>query len=248
MTTQKITHKQLHDLKDHKVLFVTPFYMSQGFSPFFKCLLDSVRVLDRLDMPSDTLFINGSSYVDHARNLAVMLFLNDAKYSDYTDLFFLDSDMEWDIEGMIRVISAPYDVVGSAYPMKNQWENYSVRHYSNPDSTPLCTDDGLIVSQLVPAGFMKISRHALTLMSSTLLLEPYHTASPLYEGLVYPFFECKVIDGNRYGEDSMFCRRWTDMGERLYCEPRVTFSHWGVHAWHGNYHNHLISLATATGE
>jgi hypothetical protein len=44
----------------------------------------------------------------------------------------------------------------------------------------------------------------------------------------------------RYGEDATFCRRARDMGVPLYCDPNITFGHYGVKGFHGNYHEYLL--------
>jgi hypothetical protein len=229
---------QLDYLKTRKVLICTPFYMSNGFSQYFSCLLNTIRALDKIGIESDFLSINGSSYVDHARNVAAKQFLFD--YPDYTDLFFIDSDMEWDVIGFLRVLAAQYPLVGAAYPMKNVWGNFSVRHYVNEDQTPLCTEDGLIEARYVPGGFMKITHECLTDMRQRYYLDKQYKDQSGGEPLV-SLFECVVKEGLRYGEDTEFCRKWLAMGNKIYCEPRITFSHYGTQAWTGNYHEFLLS-------
>ena len=42
------------------------------------------------------------------------------------------------------------------------------------------------------------------------------------------------------GEDYCFSRRLKDMGIQLFIYPNATISHFGVHGWSGNYHEHLV--------
>jgi len=235
------TDKQMEYLKSRKVIICTLFYMSQGFSQYFGCLLNTMRVLDKIGVVCDFMQINGASYVDHGRNVAVNNFL--FQYPEYTDLVFIDSDMEWDVIGFLRLLVSKHDLVGSAYPMKNCWNNYSVRHYTNADMTPKVTEDGLIEAQYVPGGFLKITKNCLLKMIDEYKGEKTYNNTNDEKTPLVSLFEC-VVDkeqGVRYGEDTEFCRKWIKMGNKIYCEPRVTFFHYGVNAWSGNYHEHLIN-------
>ena len=241
--TADLTEEQLLRLKTRKVVIFTPFYMSQGNSQYFSCLLNTIRVLDRMGIECDTLFINGDSYIDRARNTAVSKFLTD--FPTYTHLVSIDSDMEWDVLGFLRLISSPYDFTGAAYPMKNQWDNYCVRHFVNEDKTPKMAEEGLIEAELVPGGFTCISRLALGAMTEEYSSREFANNSNFHQGNSVALYESVIDDGIRYGEDTEFCRKWLRLKQKIYCEPRITFSHYGVHSWSGNYHEFLMAQPKA---
>ena len=223
------------------VVIATPFYQSQCFTNYLNSLLVTVRVLDKLGVENDHMALVGDSYIDRARNTIVARFLYDPLYAKYDRLFFIDSDMRWDTTGFIKVLSSPYDFTGAAYPMKNRWGDFSVRHLVNDDRTPVVTADGYIESVLVPGGFMCLSRACLQDLCSHYKDMVYRDTNSGYDGMVVNLFENKVVNNGRMGEDSSFCVKWSNMGRKIYCWPDVDMGHMGVKEWSGNYHETLLS-------
>ena len=46
--------------------------------------------------------------------------------------------------------------------------------------------------------------------------------------ILYGLFEDKVIDGRFYGEDIIFCKKWKEMGGRIWIDPKIDLIHVGV--------------------
>ena len=111
----------LEELKKKKILIVTPFYMSQGFSPYFSSVLSAGKALSAIGVEWDFWGINGDSYVERAKNSFLMLF----KDSAYTDMVMIDSDLQFDVEGFLRVALSDRDFIAAAYPMKNGWDKFA---------------------------------------------------------------------------------------------------------------------------
>jgi len=231
-------------MKIPSVLIATPCYQSICYTPYLNSLMVTVRTLDKLGVKNDLLIINGDSYIDRARNSIVAKFLNEEIYKDYEKLFFIDSDMRWDAEGFIRTLCSPYDFTGAAYPMKNRWDDFSVRHFNKPDKTPLVTDDGFIESALVPGGFLCLSRYCLVKMCSKYSENYYIDTNSAYKSETINLFENRIVSHSRQGEDSSLCHKWNEMGEKIYCQPNVSFGHIGTKEWSGNYHETLLKQPT----
>jgi len=90
-----------------------------------------------------------------------------------------------------------------------------------------------------PTGFMRIQRRVFEAMI-------VHYALKTDTHGIMPFFETGMRvfnDGQWWGEDTAFCKKWTDMGGDVMVEPRLTFTHIGNREYEGNLHKHLMGRA-----
>ena len=222
------------DRSKRKLLIATPFYEVKGYAPYIRSLVQTVYWLSRhTDVNFEWTERSGDSYVWRARNAIADFFLK----SDSTELIFIDSDQGWSLESFVRLIQADVDIVGGAYPVKNNWEQYGVTiHTTGPNNAPdVDVNTGLIWGEKVPTGFMKIKRK---------VFESLKIAQPdnwYWESnrKMFNFFGHSTIDHVAYGEDISFCKRCESIGLKIWVEPRCTIEHIGVQSWHGNYHNYL---------
>lgn len=218
-----------------KLVIATPFYEMKGWSPYIKSLAKSISFLTKhTPIEVDFWSLNGDSYVDRARNTIANTFMN----TDNTHLLFIDSDMEWNIDGLTKLLASDVDVVGAGYPCKNMWDFYGCIIDVNEDETPkVDPGTGLISAWGVPTGFMKIRRRVFDKLAAEqpdnfYLMKNPDGGEPLKH---YNFF------GRRppLGEDISFCRRWAEVGGKLWVQPEVRIVHYGVKGWEGHYGDFL---------
>ena len=234
-------------LADYKLMIATPCYMSQVFSPYTESLLQAIRMLESVKRDYQTLFLNGDSYIDRAKNSIVAAFLE----SNCTDLLMIDSDMQWSPEAVARMISNQQEIIGGFFPMKNAWSQFC--GHLQPDENGNTPDlskavemfDGscLFPAHLIPGGFLRFKRAALERFADAYpgLVYQDPCADPGKPDRIYTsFFECVVFDHLRHGEDATFCRRAREMGMELWCDPNITFGHYGIKGFHGNFHETLL--------
>ena len=218
-----------------KLLIATPFYETKGWSPYIRSLAASLMFINK-HTPIDVSFWewSGDSYVDRARNGIAHLFME----SDCTHLLFIDSDMEWDIAGLSKLLAADVPIVGAGYPCKNLWDFFGCVIYTNPDKTPMVDPKtGLIKAWGLPTGFMKISREAFTKLMEHDPDNWYHGEGPDDKEVIkmYNFFG-RIVP---LGEDISFCRRWAAAGGELWVEPEISIVHYGVKGYMGKYGDFL---------
>jgi len=225
-----------------KLIIATPFYEMKGYSPYITSLAVSLTALCKAGVEYEYWDLSGDSYVDRARNTICERFLE----SDGTDLLFIDSDMSWNVMGLVNILKSPFEITGAAYPVKNNWGEFGVKIDVFEDGHPKVNlPTGLIKALWVPAGFLRIKRSALERIKAEYPHKKYEdiNADPENPKRKYTsYFECEIIDGQRYGEDVSFCKKWTDIGGEIWVEPRITFSHFGLKEWEGNYHEYLHNL------
>lgn len=221
------------------LVIATPFYLVNGFSPYITSLMGSVKVLNELGIDYDFYELSGDSYVDRAKNSLVHKFLE----NDGTHLFMIDSDLSWDLKGFGRIIKAGLagaEVVGGAYPNKNNWKTFGAIPLQDENGFLIGVDEkGFRVLEAwgIPGGFILYSREAFE--RTRPVLKTYKDVELDVEYL--ECFRCNIEpDGGRIGEDIYFQKRYRECGGKLWLEPNITFQHWGVKGWWGNYHKFLL--------
>lgn len=230
------THYQVKRDKP-KVFFATPFYDVKGYSAYILSMFQTVYSLARhTSVDFDFLELSGDSYVWRARNLLAERFL----MTDGTHLFFIDSDQGWSLESIMRMLKADKDIVGGAYPTKNNWEHYSVTVYTDANGIPeVEKETGLIRAQKVPTGFMKIKREVFDAIRKKFPNNWYWEGHGGVPRKMYDYFGHMTLNHVKTGEDISFCQRWQLCGGEIWVEPRCTISHVGSQTWTGNYHDYL---------
>jgi hypothetical protein len=197
------------------------------------CLKDSFDDLRKAGIEYEFNSICGSSILPAARNMAVTEFLK----SDCTDLVMLDDDIGWEVGALTRLAKHPVDVVGGIYPAKLDPETYLVRwDYAKP---MLVGDPvtGLLEMEAVPTGFLKISRKCLEAMREHYKELAYHDDS--LKETSHALFDFELRDHRYWGEDFTFCRRWREIGGKVWCDPEMTFFHVGRKTFKGHLGNWL---------
>src|SRR5690606_1740714 len=82
---------------------------------------------------------------------------------DCTDLVFLDADVSWNPDDLIKLIKHDRDVVAGVYPKRSSRDKDFPVHVL-PGVALQADSDGLVEVAGAPTGFMKIKRHVLEKM------------------------------------------------------------------------------------
>jgi glycosyltransferase involved in cell wall biosynthesis len=229
-----------------KVIIATPFYEMKAFSPYVSSLAATIKLLTMLGIEHEYWELAGDSYVARARNTICTKFLEDA---EATDLFFIDSDMNWNADAFVRMLMLPEGVVGGSYPAKNMWETWTsipVFNQENgkliPMGRPLQDGSALLKADTVATGFMRIKRQVLEGFRDHYVECRYKEpgadqSAPDREYI--EFFATVRENGLWYGEDRMFCKKLKEMGTEMFIYPNVQIGHFVVKGWSGNYDKFL---------
>jgi hypothetical protein len=175
-------------------------------------------------------YYNNDLYIDRSRNLCAHLFLE----TDCDSIVFVDSDLSFDDDAILKLLNHDRDIVAGAYPYKKLVEEYPVTLWF--DHQMNCKDEttGLVSCERVPTGLMRVNRQVFEKMQMGMQCD---------ERGIYPFFKTGMVypdDPNWYGEDAYFCKRWRSMGGKIWLEPRINFIHYGINGFSGNYHEYLM--------
>lgn len=175
--------------------------------------------------------ISGCSIITKARNALAHRFLQ----SDSTDLLFVDADINFKPEDVLRILalSGDKDVVAGAYPRRAKDKCFFTDIYE-----PLEFSDGLLRVERVGTGFMLIRRHVFKKLDE---LHPewkfwvntdqvHHTA----------FFDFKTTPEGYIGEDYLFCDRVSEAGFSIWLDPDINLGHFGSTEYTGNFREQVV--------
>jgi len=238
-----------------KLMVSTPCYGGLCLQHYAESLMKLQRVcaINKIHMMLDTT--ENESLVHRARNIAVARFY---QKTDCTHFMFIDADIHFDPEAVIRLLKSGHDVSCAAYPKKTIMWNQAHDAIKAGDTR----DPNKIVSSLVmnfrypntpvvegfaevldgPTGFMVIKREVFTRM-----FEAYPELNCLNDHQNRDFenycavFDCMIDPVNRryLSEDYAFCRRWQQMGGKIYADVTTVLGHVGNIRFFGVLKNRL---------
>lgn len=218
-----------------KVIFCTPS-LSGPTAPYIKALEESIPLIVGAGWEEGYAQEVGNPYISAARATMARKAL-DAK-ADV--IVFLDYDLSWRPEDLLKLITTPGDVVAGTYRFKKDEEEYMGNTAYMPNGQVAGRSDGCLKAVNVPAGFLKVTRQAVNQFMAA------------YPALVYgepcnpsvDLFNHGAHKGIWYGEDYAFCRNWNDAGGEIWIVPDLDLDHHSKdQVFKGNYHKFLQKAA-----
>lgn len=200
-------------------------YASAMLRSFEHCFANNVRLLP--------IYLSYDALIQRARNDLIAMAVN----GDADDLFWIDSDIEWDPHWILDLLQKPVDVVGAAVVKKtNEGEQYNVR----AEPAMLKPDDtGLIPVIGLGTGFLRMSQKAI---------KHLWDSSPVYKDrgeerrLVS---EVRLEDMDLISEDLVMSRKLRSGGFKIYLDPTKTCNHVGATLYRGNFEAFMNALNEA---
>ena len=198
--------------------------------------------------------VYNESLITRARNNLVYEFLN----SSADVLLFVDADEGFNSADVIHMLELDKDIIGGIYPMKNiNWDNVrkaalagkeNLIDYSGyfalnllPGETTIRISEPVEVTE-VATGLMAIKRFVFEKMESH--CEKYalngSTAKFEFDKMVTEFFTTSITpEGILLSEDYHFCRKWRELGGKVYAAPWVAVDHAGEFIFSGRFASDL---------
>jgi len=192
------------------------------------------------------------SLITRSRNTLLAKFLDSATA---THLMFIDADIGFELRQVLRMLEFDQDVVGGVYPLKAiDWETGGrararageaeetapLRYVGVPcDGSELEHRNGFITGRFAGAGFLLIKRQALLAMtaaySHTRYLQTHTQAEPDRSANQYALFDPMIEPdtGHYLSEDFAFCRRWRELGGKIWLDTQGQLTHVGAHEFIG---------------
>jgi len=187
MATKQV-QLSVEEIRKNKFFIATPCYGGQLNEPYFRSVIKMMTFFNGHQIPLAFGTIANESLVTRARNVLVAYFLA----SDYTHLMFIDADIEFQTEDILKLYAHKKDVVVGAYPKKGvAWDkiranltdpanknkelsdrdmasfgsDYAINFkFVDKESKTIGVENGLIKLHDAGTGFMMISREAILKM------------------------------------------------------------------------------------
>jgi hypothetical protein len=198
------------------------------------------------------LFKDGDALITRARASLIGQFLEDPAA---THLLFVDADIGFEPEQVLRLIQCGADMCAAIYPIKRMdWDRIrstiaaeranpaaaALRYVFEVDDPNAVTERaGFVRVRYAGTGFLMIRRAAIERMCARYPQLKYRRDHSV-DGAVpsdnrFALFECMIADDGTYlSEDFAFCKRWTDMGGEIWADLNSRLNHVGPMTFSGD--------------
>lgn len=175
-----------------------------------------IQAMHQLGIEYEISYLPGMPLIHVVRNMQVHKFLHESKADK---LVFVDADVGWKMGALIHVASHKEHVVAAGVRRRKEPEDYAINFLdSGVDQDP---KTGLIEIETIGMALTSITRECL---------ETFREKTPEYaygfnDQVQHGFFQLPVEGGQVIGEDVFFCRKWRELGGKVFLDPR----HWTTH-------------------
>ena len=243
------------ELQKHNIFFATPCYGGMLTDQYFLSMFKLTQALNHFKVNYRLTTLRNESLVTRARNILTAMFLD----SDCTHLMFIDADIEFEPDSVLRMLAMNKPLIAAAYPKKTiDWDSvkraalegkddiskYSAQYainlnFKDPRTKELNLDGGAIEVMDASTGFFMVQRVVFEKMIQAYPELHYKNDSsidPRFNQHCYALFDTWLDpDDNRYlSEDYTFCRRWQKIGGKIWLDPNTRLSHVGAFTFPGD--------------
>lgn len=217
-----------------KVVLCVPT-LTRPFKQTLESIEASVPALEAAGYAHFMVTEIGNPYISAARSYM----LRKAMDAKADIVVFIDHDLSWDKDDLVKLIDTEGDVVAGTYRFKTPEEvKYMGVIQDDEKGFPICRADGCIKATRVPAGFLKITKGAV---NKFMKAYPELVYGPAYEPSV-DLFHHGAHDGAWWGEDYAFSRNWIACGGEIWLVPDLNLNHHSnSEVFPGNFHKFLMS-------
>jgi glycosyltransferase involved in cell wall biosynthesis len=217
-----------------KVVFCTPT-RDRPHPAYLAALEASVPILDAHGIEHSTTFEVGCPYISSAMATLARKALDSMPDA----IVFLDDDLSWTPQSLLKLVTCKEDVVGGTYRFKKDEVEYMGTLVTNEEGRPaFVRPDGLIAPKWMPSGFLKITAHAI---DKFIRAYPELICGPRYHPTI-DLFNHGAHEGIWYGQDYAFCRNYTAKCGPIWLIPDLDITHHlGEQQFPGNFHRFLLA-------
>jgi hypothetical protein len=259
--TDKVKTQELKP-KKFSIFVATPVH-SEVSIHYFQACLDFQKFCMKNDIVA-SFQVMKSSLVTQGRNLCVSSFME----SNHTHLLFIDSDIEFQTQSIMKMIAADKGVISVPYPLKQlmwdkAWDRLNKGDIKNvkdlkfkalhtypmkvSNEKDIRVKDGVIEVTHSPTGCMLIKREVIEKMIKAypemeIVQKTVINGEYINRPYFYNFFDTMFDPEtkNFLGEDFAFCKRWKALGEKCYALITDRITHVGEHQYRGCFADELI--------
>jgi len=228
----------------------TPMYGGMCTSEYTQSLLNLSESANKSDVKLTTIFLGNESLIQRGRNTVAHHFMN---LPDATHLLFIDADIKFRTEDIVRMIQADKSLIVGPVALKGyNWDE--IRQAAVNGEDEIGRTGGVFNINKLPGvdmvdentpfeiehggnAFMMIRRDVFeTLKPHT----PIYTngGRSLPDGVeIYDYFRVEINKDTNHllSEDYFLCHSYRQLGGKVWCAPWVETGHFGSHLFNGKY-------------
>lgn len=241
-----------------------PCYNRELTEPFMMSLMQATMYFKQIGLRFGISTVS-DSLINRARNNLVAKFMANEQF---THLLFIDVDLKFNHNDILKLLWHDKDVITGAYPIKDiNWEKVhkmvqegvpadklaekATRFVVNPVRTganKIETDNGAISVYDAGTGFMLIKREVFVKMFEAYPELQFKDDTGSLKGdelkNTYALFNSYVDTDKRFlSEDYGFCRYWQKIGGKVWVDPAVELDHLGSFVYKGKMIDYLIDIS-----
>ncbi len=228
----------------------TPMYGGMCTSEYTQSLLNLSESANKSDVKLTTIFLGNESLIQRGRNTVAHHFMN---LPDATHLLFIDADIKFRTEDVVRMIQADKSLIIGPVGLKGyNWEE--IRQAAINGEQDINRTGGVFNINKLPGidmvdentpfeiehggnAFMMIRRDVFE------TLKPH---TPIYTNggrslpddvEIYDYFRVEINKDTNHllSEDYFLCHSYRQLGGKVWCAPWVETGHFGSHLFNGKY-------------
>ena len=235
--TEQLSQKQqliIEKLQNSHIHFATPCYGGNIMEACFSSYLRFSMLAMRHNIPFSVDTMVNESLVTRARNNLVAKFLANP---NATHLMFVDADIAWEPEDLLRMVLHDKGVVCGAYPMKTEPIKYVLNVLKGAKHA-----HPLYEVSTSGTGFMLIKREIIEGLIEAMPELKYRDSLNLgerFEPHMYALFDTVIDENGHYlSEDWTFCKRVREvLGKPIWVDSEVKLDHVGTRRFKGDTEN-----------
>ncbi len=235
------------------ILLATPCFGGLVHQRYMLSVCALMRALPAAGIALDLALLDGDALITRARSVLVARFLD---LTTATHLLFVDADIGFEPEQVLRLLAADKDFCAAFYPLKStDWDAVPRRAVAGEtlasaaltyvglleDEAVRRTDGAFATATYAGTGFQLIKRRVLERMIAAhpeLRFATTHARAGALpaSGNMFALFDPIVEPGTGtyLSEDYSFCRRWRALGGEIWLDLRSRLTHVGPDAFHGD--------------
>ena len=206
------------------IVVATPCYGGLVTQTYMTSVLTLTQYAARGDFDLDVMLLGGDALISRARSLLVAVMLDNPRA---THLLFIDADIAFDVEQVLRLLRFDKDFVAGFYPVKQiDWQQVPRRALEGePLTSAGLTYVGTLCERMMTAYPELRFRKSHELTSR---VAPTDKLFALFDCLIEP------ETGVYLSEDYAFCRRWRAIGGEIWLDTRSRLTHSGPQSFVGD--------------
>jgi hypothetical protein len=228
----------------------TPMYGGMCTSEYTDSLLKLSESCNKSGVKLTTIFLGNESLIQRGRNTIAHHFMN---LPDATHLLFIDADIKFRVEDIVRMIKADKELIIGPVALKGyNWEEIRMAALAGEDN--IGRTGGVFNINLLPGIKMEDENEPFEIEhggNAFMLIrrdcfEKLEPVTPIYtnggrslpDGVeIKDYFRVEINKDTNHllSEDYFFCHSYRQLGGKVWCAPWVETGHFGSHLFNGKY-------------